>query len=616
MNRHSSRVTSNDPSGRWRVATAAATLAAFLAGNAWSFQRVVDANAPAAATGQAAVAASAEIPTDRLIIKLRAQPAGVAAAAAAASSLPAVAVAANRAGVRVSPLRTMSGDNTHVMQLDRRMDPESLRRLAQDIQAGDRTIEYVEPDRILRPQWLPNDMFLVQQWHYTEPKAGINLPSAWDLTRGKGVVVGVIDTGVRLHADLAANLLPGYDFISLQHMANDGDGRDADASDPGDWAARFECGLNPPSISSWHGTHVAGTIAALANNSHGGAGVAPEARILPLRALGRCGGYESDIADAIVWGAGGSVAGLPSNPNPAKVLNLSLGAAGTCSRTTQAAVHAARDRGAVVVVAAGNAKTDAGQFTPASCLGVISVAAVGRSGALASYSNFGPSVTLAAPGGDGLDGVFSTADAGLTLPLADSYRTYTGTSMAAPHVSGTVALMLAWNPALTPNEIETVLKSTAAARGFPVACGHCGSGIVDARAAVEAAGRLSPTPPTVPPRRILEVEPNDWFAPQPLPSLPAVVEGRLNRRSDDDSFTVDLPAGKTLKATLTPNSLTNFGLVASDGLGTWVTSGVTGAGEVDIVRVTNKHKWPMKVKLGVINYWRDDGIYTLEVQVE
>ena len=162
----------------------------------------------------------------------------------------------------------------------------------------------------MRRTLTPNDTRYNEQWHYFEATGGINAPAAWDKSTGTGVVVGVIDTGYRPHADLAANLLPGYDFISDTFVVNDGNGRDSDARDPGDWINAGECGPGDPATfeaSSWHGTHVAGTIAAVTNNGNGVAGVAFNARVVPARVLGKCGGFTSDIADAIVWASGGTV---------------------------------------------------------------------------------------------------------------------------------------------------------------------------------------------------------------------------------------------------------------------------------------------------------------------
>ncbi|MEO1574237.1 MAG: S8 family peptidase, partial [Pseudomonadota bacterium] len=333
---------------------------------------------------------------------------------------------------------------------------------------------------------------------YFENTGGMRLPTAWDSSTGSGVVVAVIDTGYRPHGDLNANLLPGYDMISNTFVARDGGGRDSDARDPGDWSTAGECGAGQPArSSSWHGTHVAGTVSARTNNNAGVAGVAYGAKVVPIRALGRCGGLTSDIADSIRWAAGGSVSGVPSNANPAKVLNLSLGGSGACSSTTQSAINSARGNGAVVVVAAGNSNVNASNANPANCSGVVTVASTNRSGGKSYFSNFGAVVDVAAPGGDirasASNGVLSTLNTGSTTPGSDNYAFYQGTSMAAPHVAGVAALMLAVDGSLTPNEIEATLKSTA--RSFPSTCSQCGSGIVDAAAAVAAVGSTPPPPP-------------------------------------------------------------------------------------------------------------------------
>jgi subtilisin family serine protease len=234
---------------------------------------------------------------------------------------------------------------------------------------------------------------------------------------------------------------------------------------------------------------VAGTIAAVTNNANGVAGVAYGAKVQPVRALGRCGGYTSDIADGIIWASGGTVTGLPVNSTPARVINLSLGGSGACDDTTRAAVDGARGRGAVVVVAAGNSNVDVSNSSPANCQGVIAVAAVDRSGGKAYYSNFGLGITLAAPGGDmrssGTNGVLSTWNLGTTTPGADAYAFSSGTSMATPHVSAVAALMFSANPGLKPGQVKQLLKSSA--RAFPATCSQCGAGIVDAGAAVSSA---------------------------------------------------------------------------------------------------------------------------------
>lgn len=383
--------------------------------------------------------------------------------------------------------RTATG--AHVVQLQRRFDANELNELMLRLKA-DPNIDYVEPDLIMKPMFVPNDTYYNLQWHYFESNGGINLPDAWDITSGVGVVVAVLDTGYTPHADLVANLLPGYDMISDTFVSNDGDLRDSDASDPGDWVAAGQCGGGKPTQdldSSWHGTHTSGTIVAVTDNGIGVAGVAFSAKVVPVRVLGVCGGYTSDIADGIVWAAGGNVSGVPANPNPAQVINMSLGGdSPTCGSTFQSAIDTARSLGTTVVVSAGNDNVNAANASPANCSGVITVAAVNRSGGKAYYSNYGSVVDIAAPGGDlrftAADGIGSTLNDGLTTPGNDTYVYYQGTSMAAPHVAGVAALVYAENPSITPDEVEALLTSTA--RSFPATCNQCGAGIVDATAAL------------------------------------------------------------------------------------------------------------------------------------
>ncbi|MCC4602798.1 S8 family peptidase [Xanthomonas campestris] len=360
-----------------------------------------------------------------------------------------------------------------------RVDAESLmRRLA-----ADPAVKRVEVDVLMRPLLVPNDPGVPQQWAMGTSNAGINIRPAWDRSTGKGIVVAVIDTGITAHPDLAANVLPGYDFITDPATARDGNARDANAADQGDWSAANECGSGASaSSSSWHGTHVAGIVAAVGNNSSGVVGTAFNAKLLPLRVLGRCGGYMSDIADAIVWAAGGKVTGLPANANPATVINLSLGGYGSCSATMSNAIAAAVTRGSSVVVAAGNSNMDVSTSVPANCPNVIAVAATTSAGAKAGFSNFGKGVDIAAPG----QAIVSTLNSGATVPGNAAYASYSGTSMAAPHVAGVVALMqsVALNP-LTPATVKALLKSSA--RPLPVACTQgCGAGLVNADGALAA----------------------------------------------------------------------------------------------------------------------------------
>jgi serine protease len=357
------------------------------------------------------------------------------------------------------------------------------------------SVAYAEPDRIRRAYATPNDPYYGSQWDYSDPTGGINAPAAWDLTTGSaGLTVAVVDTGlVYSHPDLAGRAWPGYDFVSDSFMANDGDGRDPDATDPGDWVTaadttHAECNGTPTGNSSWHGTHVAGTIGALSNNGVGVAGINWNSMVLPVRVLGKCGGYDSDIADGMRWAAGLSVSGVPANAHPARVLNLSLGGSGACPSTYQSAINDIRAAGAVVVVAAGNGNTDVSNSTPANCSGVIAVAATSQTGGRASYSNYGAGVTIAAPGGDAPNYILSTWNSGTTTQGTNTYGYMEGTSMATPHVAGVVSLMLSVNPGLTPDNVTQIVRATA--RAFPggSSCNTsiCGAGIIDAAAAVRA----------------------------------------------------------------------------------------------------------------------------------
>ncbi|MBA4176870.1 MAG: peptidase S8 [Leptothrix sp. (in: Bacteria)] len=559
--------------------------------------------------GGMAEAAAAAPPTDRLIVQYRG---GSAGATRADRNVMAMAhAAANQRGVQFNVLRR-NAFGALVLKLDRRVDEAEAGALARALAAADADIEYAEPDRILRIQLTPNDARYLDQWHYYEATAGLNLPAAWDKTTGTGVRVAVIDTGYRPHADLAANLVGGYDFIGDTFVANDGSGRDSDASDPGDAAAAGECGAGTPaSSSSWHGTHVAGTIAAVTNNASGVAGVAYGAKVVPVRVLGKCGGYTSDIADAIVWSSGGTVTGVPANAYPAKVLNLSLGGGGSCDTTTQNAINSARSRGSVVVVAAGNSNADAANFSPASCTGVISVAAVNRSGGRAYYSNYGSVVDVAAPGGDmrtnSADGILSTLNSGSGAPGADVLAYYQGTSMASPHVAGVVALMLAANPALTPDEVESRLKTST--RAFPATCSQCGTGLVDANAAVTAAtGGGGGGGGTV----VAEVESNNTRSTAQLISAnPATVQGRIASTTDTDYYRVSLAAGKTLTSTLTPPTTADYDLYIYNASGTQIASSTNGTGAVDKATVVNSGTSAATVYVRVRYYGGGVGNYTL-----
>ena len=456
-------------------------------------------------TGLAYVdAAGPALPTDQVIVKYRAlvtrQDAFSPASAAEMQHL------SDAAGVQLTYEREMSGD-AYVMSLPTRMPLADARAIADRLSALPE-VEYAEPDAIMMPMLTPNDPQYGSQWHYFVPSAGnygINAPAAWDITTGSpSIVVAVIDTGITNHVDLSGRTVAGYDFVSDSLTANDGGGRDSNPSDPGDWitaaesSAGFFAGCQVRN-SSWHGTHTAGTIGAASNNTLGVAGVNWNSKILPVRVLGKCGGYISDIADGMRWAAGLSVPGAPANENPAKVINMSLSGAGACGTTYQDAINAITGAGTTIVVAAGNNNANASGFQPASCNGVITVAATNRDGGRAYYSNYGSTVEISAPGGEtnvaSINGVLSTLNTGPQGPLADTYAYSSGTSMAAPHVTGVVSLMYSRNPSLIPAQALNIIQSSVA--GFPgdSTCNtsNCGSGILNAGAALAAVPAPVPT---------------------------------------------------------------------------------------------------------------------------
>jgi serine protease len=355
-------------------------------------------------------------------------------------------------------------------------------------------VAWAEPNQILRATvvpGVPDDTEFVngKQWDYP----AINLPQAWDIETGGSspVTVAVVDTGLLLnHPDIQGKFWPGYDFISNAQQSNDGNGRDEDADDPGD----TEGGQG-----SYHGSHVAGTIAAASNNGQGIAGVSWGAKILPVRVLGINGGSTSDIIAGILWAAGIPVAGAKPNEHPAQIINLSLGGPGLCKSKSslQRAFDQVTAKGVMVVVAAGNENLEAAQTIPASCSGVITVGATDRAGARASYSNFGPRVDLMAPGGEG--DASSNANEVLSLGKSDRTQEFTyaykeGTSMATPHVAGVLALMKSKDPNLDFSRALSILKRTARALSATQCTGvdaaklpeDCGAGLINAQAALNA----------------------------------------------------------------------------------------------------------------------------------
>lgn len=482
--------------------------------------------------------------TNQLIVKLRAGARSTPSAVLTPGRMQALSATA---GASLAYRRAMSG-GAHVLTLPYRMTLLEAQTIA-DRLSEDPNIEYAEPVRRAFPLATPNDTRYSEQWDLQEALGGANLPTAWDTTKGTaGIVIAILDTGIlKDHADLTgARIVQGYDFISLDTgcpsaskacIANDGDGRDSDPSDPGDWiTAQENAGTDPTTgtffqdcaspftqlDSSWHGSHVTGTAAANSDNATGIAGINWNSKILPVRVLGKCGGDPTDIVDAIRWAAGLSIPGVPVNANPANVINMSLGIGVSCSFTPsmQSAINDVLAAGVVVVAAAGNSASNAANTSPASCNGVITVAANNRAGGRAFYSNLGSNVAITAPGGEtsaATDGILSTVNKGLQGPQAspggDDYAFYQGTSMATPHVTGVVSLMLSAAEAnlmtLTPTQVLQKLQHTA--RAFPTGTGRdcttstCGAGIVNAAKAVASANNR--TPPTASPGSNQNVDP-------------------------------------------------------------------------------------------------------------
>lgn len=406
-----------------------------------------------------------------------------------------------RGGLPAGVREVRADGRSVVVDLGRRATPADLLRFR------DPAIVAVEPDRRVTIALTPSDPSVGSQWDMSDASAGtadysVRAPGAWDLTTGSGdLVVAVLDTGITTHSEFSGRLVSGYDFVSTALEGNDGNGRDNDPSDPGDWITSSEsasgyfsgCAVDD---SSWHGTHVAGTIGATGNNASGIAGLNWGSKIQPIRVLGKCGGFMSDIADGIRWASGGAVSGVPTNATPARIINLSLGGwAPSCSVYMQNAINFARSQGSIVVVAAGNSNESASFSEPANCAGVITVAATGRDGKRAYYSNYGSNVDIAAPGGNYYSDstILSTLNSGTREPSGQSYGSYQGTSMAAPHVAGVLSLLLSLDPSLSETEVLDLLTTTSTrfpSDGASNACstsGKCGPGIINATALLTAA---------------------------------------------------------------------------------------------------------------------------------
>lgn len=378
---------------------------------------------------------------------------------------------------------------------------------------ADPEVEYAVPDERRYLHAAPNDPLFTQQWYLQLAAAtpsAIDALDAWNTTTGSAsLVIADIDTGVRpAHPDLAGRLLPGYCFISDPVVSDGGACPGAGATDPGDWVTSSdittypnECGQATAAPSSWHGTRTAGILGALTNNGTGVAGITWNAQILPLRALGKCGGLDSDILSAMLWAGGIAVSGAAANPNPAKIINMSLGGTGSCPASYADAIGQLAALGVLIVASAGNAGTVVD--TPANCTGVAGIAGLRQAGTKVGYSNLGPEVALAAPAGNCGDS-FTTAQSACTYTIttttnlsamspltpdandytglyycdatsgsypncsiaAGEYRTYNiGTSFSAPMVSGVAALMSSTNSKL--NSCQLIARLKEGAQPFP-----------------------------------------------------------------------------------------------------------------------------------------------------
>ena len=427
-------------------------------------------------------AASGDAAAERFIVRLRTLP-------GAPSYEPApqrVAALAARHGLGLADARHIVA-GMHLLRVAPRANEGTAQTLAR--LRADPEIEYAEVDERRHVLRTPDDSLFNDQWYLqsSQPSA-VNAVAAWDLTSGSpGVVIADLDTGVRFdHPDLrnskANRLLPGYDMISTVAVANDGGGRDADASDPGDWLTAADAKTQQFSgctvgNSSWHGTRVAGILGALTDNTQGVAGMSWQGWVEPVRVLGKCGGYDSDIIAAMGWAAGFAVTGVPANPYPARIINMSLGAAGGCPQSYQDIVDQLVGAGVLVVVAGGN---EGGPVdSPANCIGVAGIAGLRQVGTKVGYSSLGPEIALAAPAGNCVNtgpgepclfSIVTTTNTGTTGPASntytDEYNFNVGTSFSAPIVAGIAGLMVAVNGNLTPDQLIARLQKSS--QPFPV----------------------------------------------------------------------------------------------------------------------------------------------------
>ncbi|WP_157412821.1 S8 family serine peptidase [Aeromicrobium sp. Root236] len=374
--------------------------------------------------------------------------------------------------------QTPMGDSAVSLRLDRAVPASTVRLLSKvlNLLPG---VAHVSPDLVATSDSVsPNDTYFYRQTNLwtpapvssdsgedppAKPDFSMDAPTMWDATKGsKSVVVALVDGGIVSHPDLAKQTVPGYDLIADTRNSKDGNGRDSNAADPGNASNGTYCAAH---ASTWHGTHVAGIVAALRNNTIGISGIAPGVAIQPVRVVGQCGATMSDIIAGIRWASGGYVPGVPRNKTPAAVINVSLSSSVAdlkCPAAYQDVIDEARSRGSLVVVSAGNQSMSLLNRTPANCQGVLSVGATDVDGSPTSYTNAGRTIGIMAQGGEvgPNEGIWSTVDAGTAGPVRSTYGQNSGTSMAAPAVSAAAALVLSLGH-FTNDQVAQVLKKAA-----------------------------------------------------------------------------------------------------------------------------------------------------------